>query len=91
MREWGFVHEVYSDENFEEKAMGFAQSIAEGPPIARKYTKRTIHAAGESLDAGLEVEANALGHLLDTEDVAEGAAAFAEDLDITELTKVFVL
>jgi enoyl-CoA hydratase/3-hydroxyacyl-CoA dehydrogenase len=81
MQEWEYVHEVYSDDNFEEQAMEFAQSIAEGPPIAQRYTKRAIHAAAESIDAGLEVEANALGHLLDTEDLKEGMAAFSEGRD----------
>lgn len=81
MQEWEFVHEVYPDDEFEERAMAFAQSIAEGPPISQRYTKRAIHAAAESIDAGLEVEANSLGHLLETEDLIEGMAAFSENRD----------
>lgn len=78
MQEWQYVHEVYPDDEFDERAIDFAQSIAEGPPIAQRYTKRAIHAAAESIDAGLEVEASSLGHLLDTDDLAEGMAAFSE-------------
>jgi enoyl-CoA hydratase/3-hydroxyacyl-CoA dehydrogenase len=81
MRDWEYVHEVYPSEEFDEEAKAFAQSIAEGPPIAQRYTKRIIHSAGESLDAGLELEASSLGHLMDTEDLAEGTQAFAEDRD----------
>lgn len=79
MHEWGFVHEVYDDEEFDERAMEFADGIANGPPIAQRYSKRAIHAAGESLDGGLKVEASGLGHLLDTEDLMEGMDAFYGD------------
>lgn len=79
MQDWGFVHEVYDDEEFEDAAMSFAEKVADGPPLAQKYTKRAIHAAAESVDAGLEVEAHAIGHLLDTEDLVAGMEAFHGD------------
>lgn len=76
MYDWGFLAAVYDDDEFEAEAVAFAQRVADGPPIAQKYTKRAMHAAAADMDAGLEVEAHAAGHLLDTEDVAAGLAAF---------------
>jgi len=75
MREFGFVHEVYPDSEFEERAESFARDIAGGPPLARKYTKRAMHDA-EPFDEGLEAEAHAFGHLRGSEDLAEGIEAF---------------
>lgn len=79
MREWGFVHEIYDDESFESEAIEFAETVANGPPLAQRYTKRAIHAAARSLESGLEVEAQGLGSLLDTDDLAEGMEAFYGD------------
>lgn len=75
MREFGFVHEVYPDDAFEERAESFAREIAGDPPLARKYTKRAMHDA-EPFDEGLEAEAHAFGHLRGSEDLAEGVEAF---------------
>jgi len=75
MREFGFVHEVYPDNAFEERAESFAREIAGGPPLARKYTKRAMPDA-EPFDEGLEAEARAFGHLRGSEDLAEGIEAF---------------
>ena len=75
MREFGFVHEVYPDESFAERAEAFAREMAGGPPLARKYTKRAMHDA-EPFDEGLEAEAHAFGHLRGSEDLAEGIEAF---------------
>ncbi|MFB6143617.1 MAG: enoyl-CoA hydratase/isomerase family protein [Halorientalis sp.] len=78
MRELGFLHEVYDDE-FEEQALAFAENVAGGPPIAQKYTKRAMREGWDSMEAGLELEATAFGHLLDTEDLSEGITAFVTD------------
>jgi enoyl-CoA hydratase/3-hydroxyacyl-CoA dehydrogenase len=75
MREFGFVHEVYPDDEFEARAEAFARDIAGGPPLSRKYTKRAMHDA-EPFDEGLEAEAHAFGHLRGSEDLAEGIEAF---------------
>lgn len=75
MREFGFVHEVYPDEEFAERAAAFARGMAGGPPLARKYTKRAMHDA-EPFDEGLEAEAHAFGHLRGSEYLAEGIEAF---------------
>ncbi len=46
--------------------------MAAGPPVAQKLTKRAMHAGRDDIDAGLEVEAQAFGHLIATDDVMEG-------------------
>jgi len=52
-----------------------------GPPIAQRYTKRAMHAGRGDDEAGLEVEAQAFGHLMNTEDLMEGMTAFMGDGD----------
>ncbi|MFB6165445.1 MAG: enoyl-CoA hydratase/isomerase family protein [Haloarculaceae archaeon] len=79
MREFGFVHEVYPDDEFEERALEFAEQIAGGPPISQRYTKRAMREGWDDIDAGLEIEAQAFGHLLDSEDLAAGITAFVTD------------
>lgn len=79
MHDWGYLVDVYDDEEFEQRAIEFAQRIAEGPPLSQKYTKRSMYAGSQSIEAGLEVEAHAFGHLLDTEDLMEGMSAFYGD------------
>lgn len=79
MYDWGYLVDVYENDEFEQQAVDFAQRIAEGPPLSQMYTKRSMYAGAESIDAGLEVEAHAFGHLLDTEDLMEGISAFYGD------------
>jgi enoyl-CoA hydratase/carnithine racemase len=79
MDELGFVHEVYDDDEFEEQGLEFAANVAGGPPIAQKYTKRAMREGWDNMEAGLELEASAFGHLLDTEDLSEGITAFVTD------------
>jgi enoyl-CoA hydratase/3-hydroxyacyl-CoA dehydrogenase len=81
MQEMGFVHEIYADEEFEAACRGFAEQIAGGPPISQRYTKRAMRDGWEHIDAGLELEAQAFGHLLDTNDLGEGITAFVTDQD----------
>jgi enoyl-CoA hydratase/carnithine racemase len=75
MKEFGYLYEVY-DENFEEQALDFAADIAAGPPIAQRYTKRAMREGFEDIGAGLELESQAFGHLIDTEDLSAGITAF---------------
>lgn len=80
MREFGYLTAVYEDA-FDEQALDFASNIAAGPPIAQRYTKRAMREGWEHIDAGLELESQAFGHLLDTEDLAAGITAFVTDDD----------
>jgi enoyl-CoA hydratase/carnithine racemase len=78
MEEFGYLYAVY-DENFEEQATEFAADIAAGPPIAQRYTKRAMREGWENIGAGLELESQAFGHLMDTEDLSAGITAFVTD------------
>jgi len=79
MHTWGYLVDVYEDDEFEDEAMEFARGIAEGPPLSQMYTKRSMRAGANDIDAGLEVESHAFGHLLDTDDLMEGISAFYGD------------
>ncbi len=81
MAEYGFLTDVVDSDTFETAAMDLASSLAEGPPIAQQLTKRAMYAGRQSIEAGLEVEAQAFGQLMHTEDLLEGISAFANDED----------
>ncbi|WP_049970192.1 3-hydroxyacyl-CoA dehydrogenase/enoyl-CoA hydratase family protein [Haladaptatus cibarius] len=81
MADYGFVNEVVSNDEFEEKAFELASKLAGGPPIAQEYTKRAMLKGWESTDAGLEIEAQAFGHLMSTDDLMEGVTAFMSKRD----------
>ncbi|GAB3410705.1 enoyl-CoA hydratase family protein [Haloparvum alkalitolerans] len=77
--ELGLANHVYADEAFEEEAESFIAGIAEGPSVALRTSKRLLrHGADGSLDAAIENEAAAQAAVLDSEDHAEGVAAFTE-------------
>jgi len=79
MREYGFLSEVVPGEDLDERADDLAAELAAGPPVAQRFTKRAMHRGEDDLAAGLELEAQAFGHVVDTDDAAEGVAAFRED------------
>ena len=79
MAEYGFLTRVVEPEEFEEAAMGLARDLAQGPPIAQRYTKRAMLAGRDDTDAGLAVEAQAFGQLMNTDDLMEGVMAFMGD------------
>lgn len=79
MYEFGYLYDVFDAESFDEQALAVASDIAGGPPIAQRYTKRAMRKGWEHIEGGLELEAQAFGHLLDTEDLAAGITAFVTD------------
>ncbi|USZ67783.1 3-hydroxyacyl-CoA dehydrogenase/enoyl-CoA hydratase family protein [Halorussus salilacus] len=79
MAEYGFVNEVVSPDEFDDRAFELAADLAGGPPIAQKYTKRAMLAGRDDTDAGLAVESQAFGHLMNTDDLMEGITAFMGD------------
>jgi enoyl-CoA hydratase/3-hydroxyacyl-CoA dehydrogenase len=79
MADYDFVNEVTENDELEERALDLARDLAGGPPLAMKFTKRAMHNGWENMDAGLEIEAQAFGHIIESEDVMEGISAFAED------------
>ena len=76
MAKYGFVNEVVSNDELQDRAFELAADLAAGPPIAQKYTKRAMLAGRDDTDAGLEVESQAFGHLMNTDDLMEGITAF---------------
>jgi enoyl-CoA hydratase/3-hydroxyacyl-CoA dehydrogenase len=79
MYEYDVVTEVVPTGEFEERVHEFAADLAAGPPVAQKLTKRAMQKGWENVDAGLEIEAQAFGHLVNTEDLMEGITAFMGD------------
>ncbi|MFC7325423.1 3-hydroxyacyl-CoA dehydrogenase NAD-binding domain-containing protein [Halorubrum rutilum] len=76
---YGFVNEVVPGDELDERGRELAESLAAGPPIAQKYTKRAMHAGRTDAEAGLEVEAMGFGHVMNTDDLVEGVTAFMGD------------
>ncbi|KDE60608.1 3-hydroxyacyl-CoA dehydrogenase [Halostagnicola sp. A56] len=81
MESYGFVNEVCENADLEDRAFELAASLAGGPPIASKYTKRAMLAGRNDTNAGLEYEAAAFGQLMGTDDLMEGITAFMGDGD----------
>ena len=81
MADYGFINELVANDELEERAMELAQDLAGGPPVAQRYTKRAMLAGRDDTDAGLEIEAQAFGQLMNTDDLMEGVMAFMSDED----------
>ncbi|WP_277552725.1 3-hydroxyacyl-CoA dehydrogenase/enoyl-CoA hydratase family protein [Halobaculum limi] len=79
MADYGFINEVVANEDLKEHAMDLAKDLAAGPPVAQRYTKRAMLAGRDDTDAGLEIEAQAFGQLMNTDDLMEGVMAFMSD------------
>ncbi len=79
MAEYGFLVDVVPAEDFEERIDDFAADIASGPPIAQAYTKRAMHVGRDDVEGGLELEAQAFGQLMNTDDLMAGVTAFMND------------
>jgi enoyl-CoA hydratase/3-hydroxyacyl-CoA dehydrogenase len=75
----GLVTRVFENEAFVAGVKEFATKLANGPPIAMRLAKHVLNRAGDiPLDAALEAEAMAFGHVTSTEDIFEGIQAFME-------------
>jgi enoyl-CoA hydratase len=75
----GLVSQVVPSEATVQAALELAARIAAMPPVAVQAAKAAVNRAEElSLDAGLEFERRNFYLLFDTEDHAEGMAAFTE-------------
>jgi len=81
MAEFGFVNEVVPNDEIDDRALELAEDLAAGPPVAQGLTKKAMLAGRDDTDAGLEVEAQAFGHLMATDDLMEGITAFMGDGD----------
>lgn len=76
---WGMIWKATPDEALMAEATALAEAFAAGPTIGLGMTKRAIHAAaGQSLDAQLDLERDLQREAGRTPDYAEGVAAFLE-------------
>lgn len=77
--EWGLASEVVAPEQLESRASELAATFANSATVALGETKRAINLATlAELDASLDREASGQDRLRETEDYAEGVAAFLE-------------
>ncbi len=75
----GLVDEVVNKESLDRVVTDFAAVLAGKPPLGLKKVKEAINKGIEvDIKAGLALEQEALGFLLQTEDFQEGIAAFME-------------
>ncbi|MFD1589110.1 3-hydroxyacyl-CoA dehydrogenase NAD-binding domain-containing protein [Halorientalis brevis] len=79
MQEYGFVSEVVDNDELEDRAFELAAELAQGPPLANEFSKKAMLKGRDDTEAGLEVEAQAFGHLIGTDDIMEGMTAFMGD------------
>jgi 2-(1,2-epoxy-1,2-dihydrophenyl)acetyl-CoA isomerase len=78
-RELGMVNEVLADDALDARALALARELAESATFALAMGKRMFRAAMQpSLEAFLDLEANAQGLVLQSDDRKEGVAAFLE-------------
>lgn len=77
----GLANEVIEDGAFYDRVYELAEELAAGAPHAQWFAKRSINEARAGLDTGLELEAGYAALAFDTEDKAEGMAAFVEKRD----------
>jgi enoyl-CoA hydratase/3-hydroxyacyl-CoA dehydrogenase len=75
----GLITQDFENDVFPSAVREFAAKLAKSSPIAYKLAKYVLNRAADMpLEAGLEMEAMAFGHVTSTEDVFEGLQAFME-------------
>jgi len=77
--EIGLANDVFTEEAFDDQITEVAEGLAERGPMALWFTKEAINQTYEGLDKGLALEAALASNLFQTDDFAEGAAAFLEN------------
>jgi enoyl-CoA hydratase/3-hydroxyacyl-CoA dehydrogenase len=80
--DWGLINRAVPESEFEGTVEEFLDDLVHGAPIALEKAKKVMNKGrDQDLSAGLELESQAFGLLLGTEDMQEGAAAFMEKRD----------
>jgi enoyl-CoA hydratase/carnithine racemase len=73
MEDWGVVNRVLADEDLDEKAMAFAEKLAQGPTRAYDVTKQMLLAyRNQGAAAAEEMTPRACAELFETADLAHG-------------------
>ncbi|MDS0478622.1 enoyl-CoA hydratase/isomerase family protein [Natrinema sp. 1APR25-10V2] len=76
----GIINRVYDDDEFDDEVDEYVTDLAGQAPLAVQAIKKSADMAVHSgLEEGLEYDRQLFEGLLQTEDHAEGAAAFGED------------
>ncbi|MDA7429971.1 2-(1,2-epoxy-1,2-dihydrophenyl)acetyl-CoA isomerase PaaG [Primorskyibacter aestuariivivens] len=77
--EWGLIWKALPDETLMEEARALTARLSAGPTLGLGLTKQTIQAAAvNTLEAQLEIEADAMKTCGESEDYAEGVSAFLQ-------------
>ena len=78
--EWGLINRAVEEDELEETVEEYVSDLVSGPPIALRKAKKVMNEGrDQDISAGLELESQAFGLLLSTDDMMEGASAFMED------------
>ncbi|MDX1416604.1 MAG: enoyl-CoA hydratase-related protein [Candidatus Promineifilaceae bacterium] len=76
---FGLVNILFSEETFTDEVEAYAQKVADGASLAIGAIKQTVYEGlALPLADGLELERKRIAPLYDTDDAAEGLAAFTE-------------
>lgn len=75
-KEIGLIHQAVDENELETTVTAFAEQLAEGAVQAMGLVKRSINAAEQPIETGLDVEAHAFGDTFQTEEPGVGLAAF---------------
>jgi 2-(1,2-epoxy-1,2-dihydrophenyl)acetyl-CoA isomerase len=77
--EWGLIWKAVDDDALDAEVDALAQRFAAGPPLGLARTKKMIRESwGQSLDAALDAQRDAMRELGFSDDYREGVAAFME-------------
>jgi len=76
--QWGLIWECVDDVDLMAKTNGYARSFASGPTRAFSAVKRIYNAPAGTLEQQMNVEAVTQGELANSQDFAEGVAAFLQ-------------
>ena len=78
--ELGVVDHVYNDDVFESEVEAYVDRLVNRPPLALRAIKDSVdHGLGVPLREAIAYDQRVFPTLVDTEDHAEGARAFADD------------
>ena len=78
--EWGLINRAVPESEFEDTVEAFLDDLVTGAPVALRKAKRVMNRGrDQDISAGLQLESQAFGQLLSTDDVTEGTTAFMED------------
>lgn len=77
--EWGLVNQVAVSDQLLPLALETAQKISSNAPLSVRQIKKSIRYGGQmELRTAYRFEVEAYNHLVDTDDLREGVAAFNE-------------